>query len=248
MSRNISQSSRVALVTGASRGIGRAISLQLAADGMFVIGSATNSEGVDKIQLALGDKGMGVELRLEEPNSIENALERIEESCEFPLVLVNNAGITRDNLLIRMSDEDWDEVVSINLSAIYRLTKPLVRKMIKARWGRIVSISSVVARMGNPGQINYAASKAGIEGFTRALAQEVGSRGITVNAISPGFIQTDMTETLTDEQNATMLTRIPLGRFGTVEDVASVVSFLVSERAAYVTGETVSVNGGLHMV
>ena len=248
MSRNISQSSRVALVTGASRGIGRAISLQLAADGMFVIGSATNSEGVDKIQLALGDKGMGVELRLEEPNSIENALECIEESCESPLVLVNNAGITRDNLLIRMSDEDWDEVVSINLSAIYRLTKPLVRKMIKARWGRIVSVSSVVARMGNPGQINYAASKAGIEGFTRALAQEVGSRGITVNAISPGFIQTDMTETLTDEQNATMLTRIPLGRFGTVEDVASVVSFLVSERAAYVTGETVHVNGGLHMV
>ena len=215
---------------------------------MFVIGSATNSEGVDKIQLALGDKGMGVELRLEEPNSIENALECIEESCESPLVLVNNAGITRDNLLIRMSDEDWDEVVSINLSAIYRLTKPLVRKMIKARWGRIVSVSSVVARMGNPGQINYAASKAGIEGFTRALAQEVGSRGITVNAISPGFIQTDMTETLTDEQNATMLTRIPLGRFGTVEDVASVVSFLVSERAAYVTGETVHVNGGLHMV
>jgi len=247
LSKHNPQPTRVALVTGANRGIGRAIAVQLAADGMFVVGSATSSEGVNKIRNALGDKGMGVELRLEESNSVENALKCIEESCQSPSVLVNNAGVARDDLLIRMSMENWDEVVSTNLSGIYRVTKPLLRKMIRARWGRIVNISSVVARMGNPGQTNYAASKAGIEGFTRALAMEVGSRGVTVNAISPGFIQTEMTETLTEEQSATMLARIPIGRFGTVDDVANAVSFLVSERASYVTGETLHVNGGLHM-
>ena len=238
---------RVALVTGASRGIGRAIAARLAADGFHVVGTATTADGVGEIKAALGERGSAVPLRLEDRESIQAALANIEEQCGAPLVLVNNAGITRDGLLLRMSDDAWDDVVATNLGGVYRLTRPLLRAMMRARWGRIVNLSSVVARMGNAGQANYAAAKAGIEGFTRGLAREVASRGITVNAVAPGFIDTDMTAALGDAQRAAMLEGIPLGRMGAPDDVAGVVSFLVGDDASYVTGETVHVNGGLHM-
>ncbi len=238
---------RVALVTGASRGIGRAVAERLAADGLQVVGTATTEAGAQGIAAALGERGHGVVLRLEEPASVEEALGRIEDWRGPPLVLVNNAGIARDGLLMRMSADAWDAVVGTNLGGVYRLTRPVLRSMMRARWGRIVNLSSVVGRMGNAGQTNYAAAKAGIEGFTRALAREVGSRGITVNAVAPGFIDTDMTSALAQAQRDAMVEGIPLGRMGTPEDVAAVVSFLVGEDAAYITGETVHVNGGLHM-
>ena len=238
---------RVALVTGASRGIGRAVAERLAADGLQVVGTATTEAGAQGIAAALGERGYGVVLRLEEPASVEEALGRIEDWRGPPLVLVNNAGIARDGLLMRMSADAWDAVVGTNLGGVYRLTRPVLRSMMRARWGRIVNLSSVVGRMGNAGQTNYAAAKAGIEGFTRALAREVGSRGITVNAVAPGFIDTDMTSALAQAQRDAMVEGIPLGRMGTPEDVAAVVSFLVGEDAAYITGETVHVNGGLHM-
>ena len=238
---------RVALVTGASRGIGRAIACRLASDGLFVVGTATADEGVNGIRSMLAENGAGVILRLRAADSIATALSSVEQDFGSPSVLVNNAGVTRDGLLMRMSDEAWDEVIDVNLGGIYRLTKPLLRSMMRARWGRVVSIGSVVARMGNAGQTNYAAAKAGIEGFTRALAREVGSRGITVNAVAPGFIDTDMTAELSAAQRAEMVNRIPLGRIGAAEEVAAAVSFLVSDEAAYITGETVHVNGGLHM-
>ena len=238
---------RVALVTGASRGIGRAVAERLAADGLHVVGTATTEAGAQGITAALGERGHGVVLRLEEPASVEEALRRIEDWRGPPLVLVNNAGIARDGLLMRMSADAWDAVVGTNLGGVYRLTRPVLRPMTRARWGRIVNLSSVVGRMGNAGQTNYAAAKAGIEGFTRALAREVGSRGITVNAVAPGFIDTDMTSRLTEAQRNAMVEGIPLGRMGTPEDVAAVVSFLVGDDAAYITGETVHINGGLHM-
>lgn len=238
---------RVALVTGASRGIGRAVAERLAADGLHVVGTATTEAGAQGIAAALGERGHGVVLRLEEPASVEEALRRIEDWRGPPLVLVNNAGIARDALLMRMSADAWDAVVGTNLGGVYRLTRPVLRPMTRARWGRIVNLSSVVGRMGNAGQTNYAAAKAGIEGFTRALAREVGSRGITVNAVAPGFIDTDMTSRLTEAQRNAMVEGIPLGRMGTPEDVAAVVSFLVGDDAAYITGETVHINGGLHM-
>ncbi len=238
---------RVALVTGASRGIGRAVAARLAADGLHVVGTATTAAGAQGIAAALGERGHGVVLRLEEPASVEEALGRIEDWRGPPLVLVNNAGIARDGLLMRMSADAWDAVVGTNLGGVYRLTRPVLRPMTRARWGRIVNLSSVVGRMGNAGQTNYAAAKAGIEGFTRALAREVGSRGITVNAVAPGFIDTDMTSRLTEAQRNAMVEGIPLGRMGTPEDVAAVVSFLVGDDAAYITGETVHINGGLHM-
>ena len=238
---------RVALVTGASRGIGRAVAERLAADGLHVVGTATTEAGAQGIAAALGERGHGVVLRLEEPASVEEALGRIADWRGSPLVLVNNAGIARDGLLMRMSADAWDAVVGTNLGGVYRLTRPALRPMMRARWGRIVNLSSVVGRMGNAGQTNYAAAKAGIEGFTRALAREVGSRGITVNAVAPGFIDTDMTSALAQAQRNAMVEGIPLGRMGTPEDVAAVVSFLVGDDAAYITGETVHVNGGLHM-
>ena len=238
---------RVALVTGASRGIGRAVAERLAADGLHVVGTATTEAGAQGIAAALGERGHGVVLRLEEPASVEEALGRIADWRGPPLVLVNNAGIARDGLLMRMSADAWDAVVGTNLGGVYRLTRPALRPMMRARWGRIVNLSSVVGRMGNAGQTNYAAAKAGIEGFTRALAREVGSRGITVNAVAPGFIDTDMTSALAQAQRNAMVEGIPLGRMGTPEDVAAVVSFLVGDDAAYITGETVHVNGGLHM-
>ena len=238
---------RVALVTGASRGIGRAIAGRLAGDGLFVVGTATRDEGVARIRSMLGDNGAGVALRLQAPDSIAAALSSVQRDFGAPSVLVNNAGVTRDGLLMRMSDDAWDEVIDVNLGGMYRLTKPLLRSMMRARWGRIVNIGSVVGRMGNAGQTNYAAAKAGIEGFTRALAREVGARGITVNAVAPGFIDTDMTAELSEAQRAEMVRQIPLGRMGGAEDVAAVVSFLASDEAGYITGETLHVNGGLQM-
>ena len=238
---------RVALVTGASRGIGHAIAARLARDGLFVVGTATAEAGADRVRTMLGENGAGVVLRLQAADSIANALRRVEQEFGSPSVLVNNAGVTRDGLLMRMPDDAWNEVIDVNLGGIYRLTKPLLRSMMRARWGRVVNIGSVVGRMGNAGQTNYAAAKAGIEGFTRALAREVGTRGITVNAVAPGFIDTDMTAELSQTQRARMVERIPLGRMGAPEDVAAAVSFLASDEAGYITGETVHVNGGLHM-
>ncbi len=238
---------RVALVTGASRGIGAAIATRLAEDGYTVVGTATSPEGARVIADALGDGARGLEMRVDDDASVHAAFERLDAGPGMPLVIVNNAGVTRDNLLLRMKPEEWDSVVHTNLGALYRVIKPALRAMMKARWGRIVNISSVVARMGNPGQSNYVASKAGIEGFTRSLAQEVASRGITVNAVAPGFIGTDMTSGLSEDQVQGMLGRIPLGRMGSPADVANAVSFLAGDGAGYITGETLQVNGGLYM-
>jgi len=238
--------SRVALVTGASRGIGRAIAGRLARD-HYVVGTATSEAGARAISDQLGAAGHGIVMRVDDDTSVTAAMAQISENWGMPAVLVNNAGVTRDNLLVRMKPEEWQSVIDTNLGALYRVVRPCVRSMMKERWGRIVNLSSVVARMGNPGQSNYVASKAGIEGFTRALAAEVASRGITVNAIAPGFIETDMTAGLSAAQIEQMLARVPLGRMGSGEDVAEAVAYLVSDGAGYVTGETLSVNGGLHM-
>ena len=242
----MSDAPRVALVTGASRGIGAAIAERLVDDGFRVVGSATTEEGARGIEDALGGAGIGVVLRLESDASVAAAIDDVQSRCGTPAVLVNNAGITRDNLLVRMSPEQWGDVLAANLTGLYRLTRPLLRGMMRARWGRIVNLSSVVARMGNAGQSNYAAAKAGIEGFTRALAQEVGARGITVNAVAPGFIDTDMTRALAEDARAALVERIALGRMGAAADVAAAVSFLASDGAGYITGETVHVNGGLY--
>ena len=241
----MSEDRKIALVTGASRGIGRAIAARLVADGLFVVGTATSAEGAAAVSDALAPGGTGVELRLED-ESVGEAVADIQSRHGAPLVLVNNAGVTRDNLLLRMTPEQWSEVVDANLTGMFRLTKPLLRGMMRARWGRIVNLSSVVGRMGNAGQANYAATKAGIEGFTRSLAREIGGRGITVNAVAPGFIDTDMTRQLTESQRQAMVDQTALGRMGQVEDVAAVVAFLVGDGAAYITGETVHVNGGLY--
>lgn len=238
---------RVALITGASRGIGQAIARELAAAGFFVIGSATSAAGAASIDAQLGEKGAGIELRVDDADSISAALDQIKASWASPLVLINNAGLARDNLILRMQDDQWDDVVNANLTGVFRLCKPLLRPMMKARWGRIVNISSVVARMGNAGQTNYAASKAGLEGFTRALAQEVGSRSITVNTIAPGFIATDMTAALTQEQQDLMLARVPMGRMGEATEIGHLAAFLVGDNAGYITGETIHINGGLYM-
>ena len=240
------QDRKIALVTGASRGIGKAIAAGLATDGLFVIGTATGEEGAAAVGNDLGANGVGIVLRLEDEAGVSQALEDVQARFGAPLVLVNNAGVTRDNLLLRMTSTQWSDVLEANLTGPYRLTRPLLRGMMRARWGRIINLSSVVARMGNAGQTNYAATKAGIEGFTRSLAQEIGSRGITVNAVAPGFVDTDMTRDLSAEQRQMLVSRTALGRMGTVEDIAAVVSFLVSESASYITGETIHVNGGLY--
>jgi 3-oxoacyl-[acyl-carrier protein] reductase len=241
---------RSALVTGATRGIGRAILERLGRDGLFVVGTATSDDGAKAIETHIAEVGIdgrAFVARVDDSASVDALIDRLKAENIAPLVLVNNAGVTRDNLLLRMSESEWNDVINTNVSGLYRLCKPLLRGMTRARWGRIVNLSSVVGRMGNPGQSNYVASKAAIEGFTRALAQEVGSRNITVNAVAPGFVATDMTQALTDEQKQTMLTRIPLGRMGSVEEIAHVVAFLVSDAAAYITGETIHINGGLYM-
>ena len=237
---------RTALVTGASRGIGKSIAGRLADDGFFVVGTSTTDSGVENIEGWLGDRGIGLMMRVEDSALVEASVQRIFERCGDVSVLINNAGITRDSLLVRMKDDEWEDVIETNLAGTFRLCKSVLRSMIKGRWGRIVNVGSVVGRMGNSGQTNYAASKAGIEGFTRALAQEVGSRGITVNCVAPGFIDTDMTAALGDAQVDNLTATIPLGRIGSPRDVASAVSFLVSEDAGYITGETLNVNGGLY--
>ena len=238
---------KVALVTGASRGIGARIAERLAADGLFVVGTATTDAGAAAIAERLGGRGQGAQLDIADEQSVEALVEHLADSSGMPSVLVNNAGVTRDNLLLRMSAADWQAVVDTNLTGLYRITRPLLRNMIRARWGRIISLSSVVARMGNPGQANYVASKAAVEGFTRALALEVGSRGVTANAVAPGFIESDMTAALNEQQTTRMLERIPLGRVGSGQEVADAVAFLASDRAGYITGETLHVNGGLYL-
>lgn len=237
---------KVALVTGASRGIGAAIAQALSGE-YFVVGTATSESGAAAISEMLGDRGTGMAVRIDDDESVEAFYAALADQNRMPLILVNNAGITGDNLLMRMKPEEWLSVVNTNLNGLYRMVKPVLRGMMKARFGRIVNVSSVVARMGNPGQSNYVASKSGIEGFTRSLAQEVGSRGITVNAVAPGFIETDMTAELDENQVALMSSRIPLGTLGQADDVANAVAFLSSDKAAYITGETLHVNGGLYM-
>lgn len=236
---------RNALVTGASRGIGAAIAQRLAEDGMFVFGTATTAEGAAQVSDSLGECGFGIQLELPDENSIRSALDEIEATDRSIDVLVNNAGITRDNIFLRMSGDAWNDVVETNLTGLFRITKPLLRNMMRNRWGRIVNMGSVVGRAGNPGQVNYSAAKAGIEGFTRSLALEVASRGITVNCVAPGMIATDMTANLPDSVTSDLLSRIPLGRLGQAGDVACAVSFLVSDEASYITAQTMHVNGGM---
>jgi 3-oxoacyl-[acyl-carrier protein] reductase len=237
----------IALVTGASRGIGRAIAEQLQKDGFFVIGTATSENGANSISEYLGDQGKGMELNVGEAASIAEIVKTISADYGTPTVLVNNAGITKDNLLMRMKDDEWNDIINVNLTSIFRMSKALLRGMMKLKTGRIINISSVVGSTGNPGQSNYAATKAGMIGFTKSLAREVGSRNITVNTVSPGFIDTDMTRELPEQQKNALLTGIPLGRLGDAAEIAHAVSFLASEHAAYITGETIHVNGGMFM-
>ena len=241
---------KVALVTGASRGIGKAIAEQLGSAGFIVVGTATTDGGAGKISEylnAAGITGEGMCLNVTDDTSVDSVVKAISDKYGAPTVLVNNAGITKDNILMRMKSEEWDDVIDTNLSSIYRLSKACVRGMTKARWGRIINISSVVGSMGNVGQSNYAATKAGMEGFSRALAKELGSRSITVNCVAPGFIDTDMTKELAEDHKQLMLSQIPLARLGQPEEIAAVVAFLASDAAAYVTGDTIHVNGGMYM-
>jgi 3-oxoacyl-[acyl-carrier protein] reductase len=240
---------QVVLVTGASRGIGAAIAQELGKQGAIVIGTATSASGADAITTALkaaGVNGVGMALDVTQPEQIEAVLKKISEQYGDVSILVNNAGITKDTLLMRMKDEDWDAVLDTNLKSVFRMSQAVLRPMMKARTGRIINISSVVGHMGNAGQVNYAAAKAGMTGFTKSLAQEVGSRGITVNCVAPGFIETDMTAELPDDIKAKMLERIAAGRLGQVYEIAGTVAFLASPAAAYITGETIHVNGGMY--
>lgn len=248
MSISISLDGKVALVTGASRGIGRAIAETLVAAGAYVFGTATSDSGAAAISAYLGDKGQGLTLNVTDDASIEAAFEAIKAAKGEVDILVNNAGITRDNLLMRMKDEEWHEVIDTNLTSLYKLSKAVMRAMMKKRAGRIISIGSVVGTMGNAGQANYAAAKAGLIGFTKSLAREIASRGITVNAIAPGFIETDMTRALDNGQRDSILAQVPMNRLGHVDEIAAAVLFLASDMAGYVTGETLHVNGGMYMV
>lgn len=236
---------RIALVTGASRGIGAAIADALKAAGFIVVGTATTAAGAEKIEERLAPHGGGLVLDVASTDSISAALAELKERFGAPLVLVNNAGITQDNIIMRMKEDEWDKVINTNLSALYRVIKPCLRDMTRARWGRIINISSVVGSMGNAGQANYAAAKAGVDGLTRALARELGSRSITVNSVAPGFIETDMTDNLPEAQKEALLAQIPLGRLGQAEEVASAVAWLASEGAAYITGTVLHINGGM---
>jgi 3-oxoacyl-[acyl-carrier protein] reductase len=241
---------KVALVTGASRGIGQAIALELGRNGAVVVGTATSESGAERISATFkenGIEGFGLMLNVTDSESVSATLALIQERVGAPLILVNNAGITRDNLMMRMKDDEWHDVVDTNLNSLFRLSKGVLRGMTKARWGRIISIGSVVGAMGNAGQVNYAAAKAGLEGFSRALAREVGSRAVTVNSVAPGFIDTDMTRELPEAQRESLVSQIPLGRLGQAEEIAHVVAFLASEGAGYVTGATIPVNGGMYM-
>jgi len=241
----------IALVTGASRGIGQAVALELGQNGATVIGTATSSNGAEKISNYLKENninGIGLELNVTDSESIDAVIKTITEQYGAPSILVNNAGITRDNLLMRMKDEEWDDIMLTNLKSIYRMSKACLRPMTKAKKGRIISIGSVVGASGNAGQTNYAAAKAGVMGFSKALAREVGSRGITVNVVAPGFIDTDMTRALPEEQKQALLSQIPLNRLGSPEEIAKAVAFLASPGAGYITGTTLHVNGGMYMV
>jgi 3-oxoacyl-[acyl-carrier protein] reductase len=240
----------IALVTGASRGIGKAIALALGQAGAAVAGTATSEAGAARIEETLREnhcQGLGLKLNVTDQTSIDKALKNLSDALGAPTILVNNAGIVRDNLILRMKEAEWDKVIDTNLSSLYRLCKACLRAMTKARRGRIVNISSVVGAMGNAGQTNYASAKAGMMGFTKSLAREVGSRGITVNCVAPGFIDTDMTSGLSEAQRKQLQDSIPLGRLGDPQDVAATVAFLVSEEAGYITGETIHVNGGMLM-
>lgn len=237
----------IALVTGASRGIGASIAAVLAAAGATVVGTATSQGGADGISAALSGKGRGIVLNVADLESVQAALKDVQGNEGSPSILVNNAGITRDNLLMRMKQDEWDDVIATNLTGLFAMSKACLRGMMKARKGRIINIASVVAVMGNPGQANYAATKAGMVGFSKSLAKEIGSRGITVNVVAPGFIDTDMTRDLPEENRAAMLGQVPLGRLGASEDIANAVLFLASAGGAYITGETVHVNGGMIM-
>lgn len=242
---------KIAFVTGASRGIGKAIALDLAANGATVVGTATSESGANAISEYLkeaGASGIGMCLDVTQPEMINNVLGEVTEKFGVPTVLVNNAGITRDNLLMRMKDEEWDDIIQTNLSSVYRMSKACLRGMMKAKGGAIINIASVVGVMGNAGQTNYAAAKAGIIGFSKSLAREVGSKNITVNTIAPGFIDTDMTRALPQEQRDSLTQQIPLKRLGSPEDIAKSVTFLASEGGSYITGQTLNVNGGMYMI
>ena len=244
-------SGKTALVTGASRGIGQAILLRLAAAGAYVVGTATTDAGAEAISAQLEAKnlkGLGRVLNVAELESIETLLKELQTIDKTPLILVNNAGITRDNLMLRMSEAEWQAIINTNLTSVYRLSKALLRSMMKAQWGRIINIGSIVGTTGNPGQANYCAAKAGVVGFTKALAQEIGSRHITVNVVAPGFIATDMTNELNEAQKEAFIAQIPLRRMGSPDDIAAMVAFLASKDADYITGQTLHVNGGMAMV
>lgn len=243
-------SGQIALVTGASRGIGAAIAKKLAENNAFVIGTATSEKGaaaISEMFTSANLKGVGMALDVTDQSAIDAVMKTINEQHGAVSILVNNAGITRDTLMMRMKQADWDAVINTNLSSIFRMSQAVLKPMMKARQGRIVNITSVVGHMGNAGQVNYAAAKAGVTGFTKSFASEVGSRGITVNCVAPGFIETDMTAELPEEVVKTMQSRIPLSRFGQVDEIASTVAFLVSGNASYITGETIHVNGGMLM-
>jgi 3-oxoacyl-[acyl-carrier protein] reductase len=241
-------SGKIALVTGASRGIGKAIAEKLVACGATVIGTATTEKGAEAIGQYLGKNGKGLTLNVTDETSIESVISVIKAEFGDIDILVNNAGITRDNLLMRMKEDEWQDILDTNLTSVFRLSKALMRAMMKKRYGRIVTIGSVVGTMGNAGQANYAAAKAGLIGFSKSLAREVASRGITVNVVAPGFIATDMTDALTEEQKALTLSQVPAGRLGEPTEIANAVAFLVSDEASYITGETLHVNGGMYMV
>jgi 3-oxoacyl-[acyl-carrier protein] reductase len=247
----MSLAGKVALITGASRGIGQAIMLKLASSGAYVVGTATSETGKEAINKVLKENnliGEGAVLDVANPSSVESLIKHLQATEKQALILVNNAGITRDNLMMRMSEEDWLAVVNTNLSSVYRLSKACIRPMMKAEWGRIINIGSVVGTSGNPGQANYCAAKAGVIGFTKSLAQEIGSRNITVNVVAPGFIETDMTNELKPEYRDILIERIPLKRIGKPNDIAAIVNFLASDDANYITGQTLHVNGGMAMV
>ena len=235
-----------ALVTGASRGIGAAIAHRLIEDGYFVVGTATSQDGAQAIDERLGDHGVGIRLNVADSDSVANVAGLIGEKAPMPLIVVNNAGVTKDNLFMRMKPEEWEQVLGVNLNGVYYITRSLIRHMVKQRFGRIVNIGSVVGSTGNPGQVNYSTTKAGLIGFTKSLAKELGGRNITVNTISPGFIETDMTEELNEKQKEAILSQVPLGRMGSAQEIAWAVRFLVSDHAAYITGTTLHVNGGLY--
>jgi 3-oxoacyl-[acyl-carrier protein] reductase len=238
---------QIALVTGASRGIGRAIAERLAEDGFFIVGTATSDAGAGAISDYLGENGKGVKLDVSDATSIAEVVKAVSDEFGAPTVLVNNAGITRDNLLMRMKDDEWDDIINTNLTSVFRMSKAVLRGMMKAKTGRIINISSVVGFTGNAGQANYAAAKAGMVGFAKSMAKEVGSRNITVNTVAPGFIDTDMTRELSDDIKNVLLASIPLSRLGDAKEIAHTVAFLASAGAGYITGETLHVNGGMFM-